>query len=392
MINEDYLFNTYNRFPIVLEKGEGAYVYDDRGEKYLDFVGGIAVNSLGHSNEKLTEALASQAKNLIHVSNLYWTKPQLSLAKKLVENSLFQKAFFCNSGAEAVEGALKLARKYACKQKSGRYEIIAMKNSFHGRTYAAVTATGQPKYQEGFSPLMPGITHVPFNDFQALREAITDKTCAVLLEPIQGEGGIHSADAEYLRAVRALCDESGLLLIYDEVQCGVGRTGKLFAYELSGVVPDVLTLAKGLAGGVPIGAILAKQSVAEAFAPGDHASTFGGNPLACAAANVILEELLENGLLAAVKENGDYLRKALLSLAEKHSGMIAAVRGVGLMQGIELHVEVSPVISRCMEAGLLLIGAGPKVIRFVPPLIITKEQINECMEILSCVLKAAAKK
>lgn len=392
MINEDYLFNTYNRFPIVLEKGEGAYVYDDRGKKYLDFVGGIAVNSLGHSHEKLTEALASQAKNLIHVSNLYWTKPQLSLAKKLVENSLFQKAFFCNSGAEAVEGALKLARKYACKQKSGRYEIIAMKNSFHGRTYAAVTATGQPKYQEGFSPLMPGITHVPFNDFQALREAITDKTCAVLLEPIQGEGGIHSADSEYLRAVRALCDESGLLLIYDEVQCGVGRTGKLFAYELSGVVPDVLTLAKGLAGGVPIGAILAKQSVAEAFAPGDHASTFGGNPLACAAANVVLEELLENGLLAAVKENGDYLRKALLSLAEKHSGMIVAVRGVGLMQGIELHVEASPVISRCMEAGLLLIGAGPKVIRFVPPLIITKEQINECMEILSCVLKVAAEK
>lgn len=379
-LGNEYVMNTYSRFPIVLEKGEGMYVYDENGKKYLDFVAGIAVNSLGHNHKKLTEALYNQAKNLIHVSNLYWTKPQISLAEKIVKASCFSKVFFCNSGAEAIEGALKLSRKYAGLINEEKYEIITMVHSFHGRTYGAVTATGQEKYQKGLKPLLPGIKHVPFNDYEALENAVSEKTCAIFIEPLQGEGGIHPASKEYLQKVRKLCDEKDICLVFDEIQCGVGRLGTLFAYEYFEVEPDICVWAKGLAGGVPIGALMATEKIAKGFNPGDHASTFGGNPLATAAGNVVLDELL-TGLLDHVKEMGNYLTEKLLALKDKHSAIID-VRGIGLMQGIELSSPAAPFISKAIENGLLLVNAGEKIIRFVPSLIVSKEDIDECIVIL----------
>ena len=381
----EYVMHTYSRFPVVLESGEGVYVTDENGKTYLDFVAGIAVNSLGSNNEKLCKAVAEQAKNLIHVSNLYWTKPQINLAKKLIENSCFSKVFFCNSGAESIEAALKLSRKYAVKKGYERHEIITMENSFHGRTFGAVSATGQPKYQKGLYPLLPGISHVPFNNFEALKAAVTSKTCAIVIEPLQGEGGIHPADKEYLKQVRALCDEMDIVLIFDEIQCGVGRLGTLFAYETFGVEPDIAVFAKGLAGGVPIGAMMANDKVVVGFEPGDHASTFGGNPLATAAGNVVMDELLENGLLENVKEMGAYLSESLNKLKQKHSAIVD-VRGIGLMQGIELNTAVGDIVNKCIDAGLLLVNAGTNIIRFVPALIVTKKDIDKCMEILDNVL------
>lgn len=375
------VMHTYNRFPLALDHGDGMYVYDVDGKKYLDFVAGIAVNSLGYGHEKLAKVIGEQAKKLIHCSNLYYTKPQIDLADKLAANSGFDKVFFCNSGAEAIEGALKLSRKYAeMKGKPGR-EIITMLDSFHGRTYGAVTATGQPKYQKGLAPLMSGISYVPFNDFDRLAAAVNENTCAILLEPIQGEGGILPADGEYLKKVRALCDEQDILLIFDEIQCGVGRTGKLFAHQVYGVTPDVATLAKGLAGGVPIGALLANEKAAKAFAPGDHASTFGGNSLATAAGLVVMEELYEGGLLGHVEEMGKYLTKALKELQQKHEEILD-VRGMGLMQGIQLSIPTGPVIQACIQKGLLLVGAGHDVIRFVPALIVNQKHIEEMADIL----------
>ncbi len=299
-LGSETVMNTYNRFPIVLEKGDGMYVYDDNGKKYLDFVAGIAVNSLGHNHKKLTETIADQAKTLIHCSNLYYTKPQISLASKLVKNSDFDKVFFCNSGAEAIEAALKVSRKYG--SKTNRYEIITMKNSFHGRTFGAVTATGQPHYQEGLGELLPGIKYAEFNNFESLTKVLTDKTCAVLLEPLQGEGGIHPAEKEYLEKIRKLCDENDIMLIFDEVQCGVGRLGTLFAYQTFKVKPDAVCTAKGIAGGVPMGLMAATDKLAESFKPGDHAPTFGGNPLAAAAGNVVVDELV-GGLLENVRKS-----------------------------------------------------------------------------------------
>lgn len=375
------VMNTYGRFPLVLEKGEGVYVWDEQGKKYLDFVAGIAVNALGHSHPGLCAAIAAQAKEMIHVSNLYWTKPQVELAQKLVANSCFDKVFFCNSGAEAIEGCLKLSRKYADKAGSDKTEIIAMENSFHGRTFGAVTVTGQTKYQKGLAPMLPGIDHVPFNQLEAVHARVTEKTGAILLEPIQGEGGIHPAALTFLQGLRKLCDEKDIMLIFDEVQCGVGRTGKLFAYEHYGVQPDALVLAKGLAGGVPIGALLAKEKFAQAFSPGDHASTFGGNPLAAASGGVVIDELLENGLLRHVQEVGAYLIERLNDLKSKKT-VINDVRGMGLMQGIELNVPVADIIQCCMENGLLLVNAGTNIIRFVPPLIVTKPEIDEALDIL----------
>ena len=380
------MMNTYSRFPLVLEKGEGCYVYDIEGKKYLDFVAGIAVNSLGHGNEKLVSAIANQAKNMIHVSNLYWTEPQIHLAEMLTQNSFFDKAFFCNSGAEAIEGSIKMARKYASKHHPERFEIISMNDSFHGRTFAALTATGQPKYHKGLAPLLPGMIHVNFNDFAALKAAVSAKTCAVLLEPIQGEGGIHPADTEYLRQVREFCTANDIVLIFDEVQCGVGRTGTFFAFEQYGVIPDSAAMAKGIAGGVPMGVILAKDSLAASFVPGDHASTFGGNPLAASAANVVVGELLNGGLLEHVKAAGLYLSEKLEAMRAGMPEKIMDVRGVGLMQGIELSGPAAPVINKCMENGLLLVNAGTNVIRFVPPLIVSNSEIDEMIEILQGVL------
>ena len=386
-INTDVIMNTYSRFPICFERGEGMYLYDIDGKKYLDFVAGIAVNSLGHANPRLGETIAKQAMTLIHCSNLYYTVPQVKLAEKLVEKTDFDKVFFCNSGAESVESALKLARKYAYMKGKPGTKIIAMEHSFHGRTYGAVTATGQEKYQKGLGEMLPNIIHVPYNDFEALKNAVSEKTCAILMEVMQGEGGIIPADKEYLQNVRKLCDEKDILLMFDEVQTGVGRCGELFAYQVYGVAPDCLSTAKGLAGGVPIGAFMAKESAAKAFNPGDHASTFGGNPLATSCGLVVMNELFEGGLLENVKKNGQYLGETLKNLAKKHEKMVSDVRGMGFMWGMELKGEAAPIIKKCIDAGLLLVGAGPNVIRFVPPLIASKEDIDEMAKILDKALE-----
>ncbi|MBR1736259.1 MAG: acetylornithine/succinylornithine family transaminase, partial [Firmicutes bacterium] len=295
---KEYVMNTYNRFPIALEKGDGLYVYDENGKKYLDFASGIAVNSLGHNDKDLVKAISEQAAKMLHCSNLYWTKPQVELAEKLVKNSDFDKVFFCNSGAESIESALKICRKFG--SKTGRDEIITMYHSFHGRTLGALTATAQAHYQEGLGPLLPSIKYATYNDIESLKNTITDKTCGILLEPVQGEGGIRPADIEYLKEVRKICDEKDIKLVFDEVQCGVGRMGTLFAYQSFGVVPDAICMAKGIAGGVPCGVMMAKQDLADCFKPGDHASTFGGNPLATAAGNVVVDKLL-GGVLDNVK-------------------------------------------------------------------------------------------
>lgn len=381
-LGEKYIMHTYNRFPITLSAGKGMYVYDEHGKEYLDFVAGIAVNSLGHNHPKLVKAITEQASRIIHISNLYWTQPQVSLAQKLVENGSLDKVFFCNSGAESIEAALKIARRYG--SKTGRQEIITMNHSFHGRTFAAVTATGQSHYQENFGDMFPHIKYADFNDIDSLKAAITDNTCAILMEPVQGEGGIHPADKEYLKQVRAICDEKDILLMFDEVQCGVGRLGTLFAYQTFDVVPDVMSTAKGIAGGIPCGIMMAKAKVAEVFDAGDHASTFGGNPLATAAGNVVVDELL-GGLLENVKTNGVYLTQKLDEIKAKYAA-VKDVRGIGFMQGIELDREAAPTIAKAIENGLLLVGAGKYVIRFVPSLIASKEDIDKAVSILDTAL------
>ena len=380
------LINTYGHFPVCIERGEGVWMYDDEGKKYLDFVAGIAVNSLGSAHPRLVKAIADQAENLIHCSNLYYTDQQLKLAEMLTENTDFDRVFFCNSGAEAIEGALKLCRKYAALKDPEKTQIIAMENSFHGRTYGSLTVTAQPKYQKNFGPMVPDVLYSPYNDFEALASKVTDKTAAILMEVIQGEGGITPADVDFLKKTRALCDEKDIVLVFDEIQSGVGRTGDLYAYMTVGVVPDVITSAKGLAGGVPIGAVLAKEKVAEAFTPGDHGSTFGGNPLACSAGLVVLDELLNNGVLANAKEMGEFLGETLENLKAKHPDTIKEARGLGLMRGIELTCEPKEIINKCIERGLLLVSAGTNVIRFVPPLIVNDNQIAIMADILDDVL------
>jgi acetylornithine/N-succinyldiaminopimelate aminotransferase len=380
------VMNTYNRFPVALKRGVGCEVWDVDGKRYLDFVSGIAVNSLGHGHEKLVSALSAQMAELMHCSNLYWISAQIELAELLVKNSPFDQAFFCNSGAEAVESALKLARKYGKTQNSKRTKVIAMQNSFHGRTYGAMTLTGQAKYQADFTPLVPDVIHVPFNDFSALQQAITPEVCAIILEPVQGEGGIQPADPAYLKQVRALCDAQDIVLIFDEVQTGIGRTGKLFGFEHGGVQPDVIALAKGLGGGFPIGAMLAVDKVAAAFQPGDHASTFGGNPMACTAGKIVLEALLQEGVLDHAAEMGTYLQMRLQELQQEFPA-IQNVRGIGLMQGIELNQPAAGIVKECLENGLLLVGAGANVIRFVPALTVGKAEIDEALQILSDVFR-----
>ncbi|MCT4543131.1 MAG: aspartate aminotransferase family protein [Vallitalea sp.] len=383
---KEVFMNTYSQFPLVIEKGDGVYVYDSKGNKYLDFVAGIAVNSLGYNNEKLVKALKNQLNKLTHCSNLYWNEPAIEAAELLKKYSTLDKVFFCNSGAEAVEGSLKLARKYAKKYLgNNKTEIITMKNSFHGRTFGAVTATGQTKYQKGLGPLLPGIKYCEFNNIKSLEDTIDDKTCAVLVEPIQGEGGIKPADVEYLKKVRKLCDKNNLILIFDEVQCGIGRTGEIFAYQHYNVKPDIVALAKGLGGGVPIGAILANEKAASGFCPGDHASTFGGNPLVCSAAKVVIEEISDPQYLENIKKQGKYLTKKLNELKSKYK-MILDVRGHGLMQGMEMNMPVKEIILECMDKGLLLVGSGERIIRFVPPLIIQKKEIDSAIKILEDVI------
>ncbi len=372
---------TYNRFPIVFKEGKACYLKDDQGKEYLDFVAGIAVDCLGHSHPGLIAAMKDQMDQLFHVSNLYWTQPGIELAEKLVLSSGLDKVFFCNSGAEACEAALKLCRIYGKINKSQEaVEIIAMDQSFHGRTYAAITATGQKQYQRNLEPLMPEIYHVPFNDIEALKNRVSEKTCGIILEPIQGEGGIYPADQTYLREVRALCDEKNIVLIFDEVQCGIGRTGKFFAYQQYGVVPDVVMMAKGLGGGVPIGGIIANDKVAKAFIPGTHASTFGGNPLVTSAAKYVVDTITGPGFLVEVEEKGAYLKEKLIALKTKNP-RIKEVRGMGLMVGVQIDGSVIDTIKKAMDLGLLLVGAGQAAIRFVPPLIVTYEEIDQALDI-----------
>lgn len=375
--------NNYRQLPVVIEKGEGCYLFDIEGKRYLDFVSGIAVNALGYGHKGLNDALKAQLDCFTHCSNLYYNKPAIEAAQKLVETSGLDKVFFCNSGAEANETALKLSRKYAKKYfGEDKFEIITMKNSFHGRTIATITATGQEKYQKGLSPLLPGIKYCDFNDLDSLKNTIGPNTCAVMLEIIQGEGGIVNVDPDYLKSVRALCDEYNLVLIFDEVQTGIGRTGEIFAYQLYNIKPDIVTLAKGLGAGIPVGAMVANENVAAGFEPGDHASTFGGNPLACTASNFVLSELTEGTLLENIKASGVYLKSKLNLLKDKKECIID-IRGEGLIQGIALEgIDIPTVLVKCMEEGLLLIGAGSNVIRFVPPLIVTKKEIDEAVSIL----------
>jgi acetylornithine/N-succinyldiaminopimelate aminotransferase len=379
-----YIMNTYNRFPIVLRKGRGVKVWSSDGKEYLDFVGGVAVNILGHCHPRVVVAIQKQAQRLLHVSNYYYIEPQIKLAKLLVEHSFADKAFFCNSGAEANEAAIKLARKYSKEQVSPkRFEIITAKNSFHGRTLATLTATGQEKFQKGFEPLVPGFKHVPFNDISSISKTITKETCAVMLEPIQGEGGVILPDQNYLKEVRELCNEHNILLILDEVQTGMGRTGKLFAYEHFGITPDIMTLAKGLGGGVPIGAMLATDKVASAFQPGNHASTFGGNPLVCAAAVATIETLLEDGfILDQCNRMGKYLREELEQLKEEFPSLIIEIRGKGLLLGMEITRNGDPIVRACLEKGALINCTAGNVLRFIPPLIVQQKDIDRLIDIL----------
>lgn len=380
--NNKYIMNTYKSFPIVLKEGKGVYVWDIEDKKYLDFVAGIAVNVLGYADEKYIEVIKKQLEKIHHCSNLYITEPGVELAEVLVENSEFDKVFFCNSGTEAMESAIKLSRKYGYKNKGkNANEIISMKDSFHGRSLGSLTATGQEKYHEGFGPLLPGIKYAKYNDITSLEEMVNENTCGIILEVIQGEGGIYPIELEYLKKVRDICTKRDIALIFDEVQTGIGRTGKLFAYEVYGISPDIIALAKGLGGGIPIGAIMAKEKFAQAFNPGDHASTFGGNPIATSAGKHILDRLLNDKVLENAEESGKYLRKKLEELKDKYS-FIKEIRGIGLMQGMELDIDTKEVVKNSLENGLLLVGAGENVIRFVPPLIITKEDIDEAIKIL----------
>jgi predicted acetylornithine/succinylornithine family transaminase len=385
-MTQQYLLPTYRRAPVAFSRGEGVWLVDLEGRRYLDFIGGIAVSALGHAHPRLVAAIQRQAARLLHVSNLYHVPEQAELARYLVEHSAFDQAWFCNSGAEANEAAIKLVRKWGRRDGRNRYEIIVADRSFHGRTMGALAATMQAKYQQAFLPMTPGFVSVPFNDLDAIPGATTDQTAAVLLEPVQGEGGVHPADAEYVKTVREWCDARDLLLIFDEVQTGIGRTGRLFAYEHYGVEPDVIALAKGLGGGVPIGALLVKERAA-VLEPGDHGSTFGGNPLACAAALAVITVVVEERLPEHAAAMGERLRAGLERLVAR--GLAKAVRGTGLLVGFELHGQAAPVVDRCREAGLLVNAVQPTALRLAPPLVVQPAEIDQAVAILEGVLAVA---
>jgi len=388
--SDKYIMGTYRRFPVVFTRGKGMKLWDTDGREYLDFVAGIAVCSLGHAHPAVSDAIKRQADKLVHVSNLYHIDSQIEYARLLIQHAALDKVFFCNSGAEANEGAIKLAKKYGNDRSGGlKNEIVTMSGSFHGRTMATITATGQDKFHKGFDPLLAGFKYVPFNDLGALVQAVSGKTCAVMVEPIQAEGGIRVPDPDYFQSVRRLCDEKDILLILDEVQVGMGRTGTLFAHEQDGIIPDIVTMAKAMGNGFPIGAVLAKNGVAEAFEPGSHASTFGGNPLAMAAAKATLETLLAEDVIGSCRLRGNYFMSTLNELRNKHS-VIREVRGRGLLIGMELDCEVAGIIKKCMERGLLIASAGAQVLRFVPPLIVTEPEIDQCVDILDGVLREGA--
>ncbi len=380
--SDKYIMKTYGRYPIVPVRGEGCRLWDADGKEYLDFLAGVAVNNLGHCHPRVVAALQKQAAELIHCSNYYQVPQQIELAELLCSHSFADQAFFCNSGAEANEAAIKLARKYS-RDKFGpeRYQIITAAESFHGRTMATVSATGQEKVQRFFDPLLHGFTHVPFDDPAALEAAVTPNTCAVMLEPIQGEGGVNVPSSDYFHKVREICDRHDLLLIFDEVQVGMGRTGKLFAYEHFGVTPDIMTLAKALAGGAPIGTMLAKSEIAAAFTPGTHGSTFGGNPLVCAAAIATVRVILEEGILNRTEEIGEYFLGELETLGRKYP-FVKDVRGIGLMIGMSLTIPGADIVKKGHARGVLLNVTHDTVLRFVPPLVVTKQEINSMIAIL----------
>ncbi|MEW5785997.1 MAG: acetylornithine transaminase [Bacillota bacterium] len=371
-----YMINTYNRRPeknLLLVRGQGCLVWDEAGREYLDFVGGLAVNVVGHCHPAVVRAVQEQAAALIHTSNLYYTGPQVELARVLVERSCVDRVFFANSGAEANEAAIKLARKYG----RGRYKIIAAHRSFHGRTLAALSATGQPKYRQGFEPLVAGFNFAQFNDLASFERLMDQETAAILVEPVQGEGGVYAAEGSFLSGLRELCDRYQALLIFDEVQCGLGRTGKLWAYERWGAQPDIITAAKGLGGGLPIGVMLARERAAAAFQPGDHASTFGGNPVACAAARAVLDILLEPSFLEQVNEKALFWKEELARLAAAYPALIKESRGAGFITALELAAPLAQQVqSRCQEKGLLLNAIGDHILRFLPPLVVTREQLE----------------
>jgi acetylornithine/N-succinyldiaminopimelate aminotransferase len=376
---ETYLLHTYNRYQIVLEKGEGVYLYDTNGKKYLDFAAGIAVNSLGYSNKAYQDALKNQIDQLMHISNLYYNVPLAKASKKLAKASGLDKVFFTNSGAEAIEGAIKTARKYAFnKDGKADHEIIAMKHSFHGRSLGALSVTGNPHYQEAFKPLIGGIQFASFNDLDSVKALVNEKTCAILLEPIQGEGGIYPAENEFLDGIRKLCDEHDILLIFDEIQCGMGRTGNFFAWQGYGVKPDIMTCAKALGCGVPVGAFVMTEKAA-ALVPGDHGTTYGGNPFVCAAVSKVFDIYESENIVENVNKISVYLSDRLDTLVDKYT-CVEGRRGKGLMQGLILNTKANDVIVKAMEHGLIVITAGEKVIRMVPPLIITKEHVDEMIE------------
>lgn len=381
----DYL-PVFARYNIVLDHGDGPYVYDTKGKKYIDFLAGIAVNVVGHNYKPLVDAVSQQASKMIHCSNLYYTEVQVEAAEKLKKLSGMDKVFFGNSGAEANEGAIKLARKYATNIDPEKIQIISALHSFHGRTLATLTATGQDHYHHGFGPLPAGFDYVPYNDIQALEAKMSDKTCAVMLEAIQGEGGVHVPDPDYLPKVRALCDKYNAVLIFDEVQCGMGRTGTFFGCQQFGVKPDIVTLAKGLAGGVPIGAFMATDKVANAFHAGDHGSTFGGNPLACAAACVVLDALIDGNLMENAKEIGAYLQSKFEEYKAKYPNLIKEVRGRGLILGMELTRPGREIANECLDYGTIINCTAGNVLRFVPPLNITKAHVDELISVLDKVL------
>ena len=381
--SQKYIMNTYGRQPLVLVKGRGAKVYDSDGREYLDFVSGVAVNNLGHCHPRVVVALQKQAQRLMHVSNHYHNEPQINLAKALVRNSFADKAFFCNSGTEAVEAAIKLARRYSREVlKQDRYEVITMHGSFHGRTMGALAATAQEKFHKSFEPLVAGFRYVPFNDAKAVEEAVNERTCAVLVEPVQGEGGVNVPAESYLKELRDICDHHNILLMLDEVQTGMGRTGRLFAYEHYGITPDVATLAKGLGAGMAIGALIATDKASRAFTPGSHGSTLGGNPLACAVGLAALDALLEdNIIIQAVDQLGRQFMEGLAALKKKY-GFVKDVRGKGLLIGMELDFEGKDIVASCIKEGFLINCTMDRVLRFMPPLIITEEEIYLLLDAL----------
>ena len=385
-MTEENLLHTYNRFPITLDRGDGVYLYDTDGKKYLDFMAGIAVSGLGYGNVELKNALKEQIDNLLHSSNLYYNTTCGKAAEALRRVSGMDRLFFTNSGAEANEGALKAARKYAWQKKSGRFEFIAMKDSFHGRTMGALSVTEHPAYREPFEPLIPGVSFAEFNNLESVKKLVNEKTCGIIVEPVQGEGGINTATKEFMTGIRKLCDEEGILMICDEIQCGMARTGEMFAWQLYGTKPDIMTMAKAIGSGVPVGAFAMTKAVAEAsLKPGDHGTTYGGNPLACAAVAKTLEIYEKQKLAAHVKEVGDYLEEQLKKLVEDYDCVVEQ-RGLGLIRGIKLSGPVGEVVKKAMEEGLLIISARSDVIRLVPPLVIEKEHVDEMIEKLRKVL------